>query len=107
MDQIAGFQALPREQVQTIRILLVGQDASDVEFRGTVYHKFPDTGLHLGVNEWHRIAFVHNEDQRGGKFALWKKYKTRGLIVIGVNDESDPDTARAFATDNISYPVLL
>ena len=39
--------------------------------------------------------------------ALWKKYKGQGLIVIGVNNESDHASVKAFAVDKISYPVAL
>ena len=39
--------------------------------------------------------------------AFWKKYKEQGLIVIGVNNESDHASVKAFAVDKISYPVAL
>jgi peroxiredoxin len=39
--------------------------------------------------------------------ALYNKYKDRGLVVIGVNNESDHAKVKAFAEEQISYSVLL
>jgi len=39
--------------------------------------------------------------------ALHKKYKDQGLVVIGMNDETDHDKVREFAREQISYIVLL
>jgi len=38
---------------------------------------------------------------------LYKKYKARGLIVLGVNNESDHQAVRDFVKTQISYTVLL
>ncbi|MDE0300921.1 MAG: TlpA disulfide reductase family protein [Candidatus Poribacteria bacterium] len=38
---------------------------------------------------------------------LSKKYKDRGLVVLGVNNESDHQAVRDFAKAQISYTVLL
>ena len=38
---------------------------------------------------------------------LYKKYKARGLIVLGVNNENDHQAVREFAKTQISYTVLL
>ena len=39
--------------------------------------------------------------------ALHKKYKDQGLVVIGINNETDHDKVKAFARDRISYIILL
>ena len=39
--------------------------------------------------------------------ALYKKYKDQGLVIIGMNDESDYAKVKAFAKEQISYLVLL
>lgn len=39
--------------------------------------------------------------------ALYKKYKEQGLVVIGVNNESDHAQVKQFAKKQISYIVLL
>lgn len=39
--------------------------------------------------------------------ALHKKYKDRGLVVIGVNRERDPDKVKQFAKERISYTTLV
>ena len=39
--------------------------------------------------------------------ALYKKYKDQGLVVIGVNSETDHMTVKNFAEAQISYIVLL
>lgn len=38
---------------------------------------------------------------------LSKKYKDRGLVVLGVNNETDHQAVRDFAQSQISYTVLL
>jgi tetratricopeptide (TPR) repeat protein len=39
--------------------------------------------------------------------ALHRKYKEKGLVVIGMNTENDHAKVRDFIRDKISYPVLL
>ena len=39
--------------------------------------------------------------------ALHRKYKEKGLVVIGMNTESDHAKVRDYVKDKISYPVLL
>ena len=39
--------------------------------------------------------------------ALHKKYKDKGLVLIGINHETDHAKVKEFARDRISYVVLL
>jgi cytochrome c biogenesis protein CcmG, thiol:disulfide interchange protein DsbE len=39
--------------------------------------------------------------------ALHRKYKEKGLVVIGMNTESEHAKVRDYVKDKISYPVLL
>jgi hypothetical protein len=65
---ILGFQAYPREEVQSIRVRLGTADGKiGVAARGKKsgdLQMYIDTGLDIGLNTWHRIAFVHTESDR-------------------------------------------
>lgn len=40
--------------------------------------------------------------------SLWQKYRDRGVTIIGVSVDDQPDAIRAFAAEyNVSYPMLV